>query len=400
MADHLEDVFARFEAAVAPTFRPAPVGELTRRRGRRAWTGMVAGALVLLVGAPVGALTLAGSSSDAAPGPLERDIGQIPLPDWELRAPAQFGYANGTIWAYADGGCGEDVCVDSQLASSVDLGLTWQIRRGGDGYTHATLFVSPRGNVFLREAGAESIAQVLPETGASILTPAVPGPPELLLELGGDLILECPGQETYGGQEALACDRPEVTDLTSIVKPEVPAGMGRLTQLIRDGAGRTWLLGRDPDSRRYRVSSSADGGRTWDTPVERESPADDLRLTVSAIDGDAWVVTAAPVRVWRLTHDGGTLTVKDGEGATGAWSSTATASMLRAVGEGALIAATPADGSWLLEPGLGQLPLEPAFATVSMRTFPDGAVILRNGIGHVGVGVGRGWNRSWAWPVP
>ncbi|MFI5839349.1 hypothetical protein ACIA8K_06480 [Catenuloplanes sp. NPDC051500] len=413
MADRLDDVFTRFEASVAPTFRPVPVGELTVRgwrRGRRLWTGVLAGALVLLVGAPVGALAL----GDASPGPgpetvIEETSPYRPyIPGWGYRAGLQFGFGPGAVWAYSTGTCAGELCsVLPGLAVSKDQGNTWQLRPGGEGLRDAELIVSPRGTVYLREPGGDTIEQILPETGASIVMPALPGPPELLLTFGGDLILECPGQETYGGPDALTCDRPEVTDLTTIVKPEVPAGMGRLTQLARAGDGRTWLLGQDGGA--VRVSSSADGGKTWDAPVTKES-ADPIRLTVSPIDGDAWLVAGDPVRVWRLTHDGERQVVEGGDGRSVTEVAgqipqsdetpfdAAEASMIQARGEGVLAVATRYDGIWAFAPGGGRMQEE--FAAVGLDMFTDGTAVARNGDGRCLISTGHGWERTETWLEP
>ncbi|GAB7042879.1 MULTISPECIES: hypothetical protein [Catenuloplanes] len=413
MADHLHDVFARFEASVAPTFRPVPVTELSARRRsgrpRRLRAGLLAGVLVLVAGGPVGALTFGASSPDAAPEAPVRDIGQIRLPGWEHRAPAQFGYAAGTLWAYGEGRCAENVCVDSELATSTDDGMTWRARPGGREYRDARLIVSPLGNVYLREQDSGTIARVLPDTGESVLTPALPGPRDLLVVNGGDLILECPGQETYGGQEALACDRPEIADLTGAVEPVAPAGMGRLTQLAPDGRGRTWLLGHEPESRSFWLSSSADGGRTWGTPVRRESAAE-IRLAVSPIDGDAWLVAGDPVRAWAVTHDGDgpVVAAGDGRGVARAGGShaevtqfdDAKASMIRALGDGVLAVATPGDGVWVVQPDEGRGPVVDDFVAVDMAMHADGGLFLRDADGRVVISAGRGWERSMAWPVP
>ncbi|GAB7052961.1 hypothetical protein [Catenuloplanes indicus] len=408
MADRLDEAFARFEASATPLFRPAPVAALSTmaRARRRRWPGLLAGALVLLVGGPAGALAVAGGDlRGIAPEPPG-------IPNREHLREPQFGFAPGIVWTYANGRCVETGCWPSQLASSVDQGRTWQVRTGAEGFQDAELIVSPRGTVFLREPG-DSIHRVLPETGASIVTAALPGPPELLLENGGDLILACPGQETYGGPDALSCDRPEVTDLTTVVTPAVPGGMGRLTQLARAGDGRVWLLGRDPDSGTFWLSSSADDGATWDPPVRRDGDPAGVRLTVSPVDGDAWVVAGGPVRVWRLTHDGDTVIVEDGDGRSVADHAGGVAaegestqfdaaepSMVRALGRGVLAAATPDAGLWIFQPGDGRMPIDEDLAAVSVDVLADGALVVRDAAGRFGIGTGDGWDRTWTWSEP
>ncbi|MDP9796724.1 hypothetical protein J2S43_005236 [Catenuloplanes nepalensis] len=408
MADRLEDAFARFEASATPLFQPAPVSALPAMiRGRRhRWAGLLAGALVLLVGGPAGAFAVASSGPD---GPVPQPPG---IPNREHLREPQFGFAPGTIWTYSDGLCTDDGCRPSQLASSADQGRTWQVRPGAEGFQDAQLIVSPRGDIFLREPG-DTVHQVLPESGASILTPSRPGPPELLLENGGDLILRCPDEQTYGGPDALACDRPEVADLTKPFAVAAPEGMGRLTQLARDGKGRVWLLGRDPDSGTFWLSSSADDGETWDTPVRKEGPPGGVRLTVSPVDSDAWIVAGDPVRVWRLGHDAEHLIVADGDGRTvadhaggvasegeGTQFDAAEPSMVRALGFGVLVAATPDAGLWIFQPDAGRMPVEEDFTAVSMDVLADGTLVVRDAAGRFGVGAGQGWERTWAWPEP
>jgi hypothetical protein len=410
MADRLEGAFARFEASAMPLFQPVPVTALpalTRRR-RRVWTGLVAGLLVLAVGGPIGALAVAASPGpDPGPEPVERGPYQVNVPGWELREPPQFGYTPGTIWAFANGRCSEDGCLPGELARSTDgQGRVWEVVTVVGDNRDVDLHVSAAGTVYLRERG-DRVSEVMQETGAISLGAELPGPPELLLENGGNLVLQCPGEETYGGPGALACDAPEVADLTSIARPVVPAGMGRLTQIARDGTGRTWLLGAAPDSQEFWLSSSADGGRTWDTPARYETthlagvPGTDdrerIRITVSPVDGDAWAVGGSPIRVWKLTHDDQGRIVADGNGTPfGA----TRPSFIRALGAGVLASATPDDTIWMFQPGEGQMPVVKGFAAVSMDVLADGTLVALDEAGRYAIGAGHGWERTWTHLTP
>src|SRR5258705_7393298 len=77
----LSERFARFEAEVPDTFRPAPVAELAVAVRRRRWLRRAPfpGGLALLVGGPAGAVAGAGRHH-APPGPLPLPVGETVRP--------------------------------------------------------------------------------------------------------------------------------------------------------------------------------------------------------------------------------------------------------------------------------------------------------------------------------
>lgn len=324
----LSERFARFEAEVPATFRPAPLAEVASaaRRRRRLRRALFAGVLALLVGGPAGAVAVAGRH-DGRPSPLPVPIVQTARPPSASPSPEAIHPVERSVtlpgvdiptkhvypldarhaWVYYES-CPEDPggCRYA-LGSTSDGGVTWQRANLPDLAVDKQTVVG----LFPVDARTASLYVLhkrfwLTTDGGATFTsyPDSSPPPQAQRAItypSSGYRLLCPGAVGFeDGASGVECDREQVVRIGSGPVPNQPTLPGRLDWVFQAADGRIWLTSVDGDV--TRVALSTDDTRTW---TDLGSVPGTPQLSVSPDGADVWLVVnhvpRIPAAAWRLT---------------------------------------------------------------------------------------------------
>ena len=422
MADaELDERFARFEAEVPATFRPAPLAEVAARarRRRRLRRTLFAGVLAIAVGAPAGAVAVAADhdgrpspfpppvvqlsrpptsatpSASATPEPIRPIERTVALPGVDMTGKHVYPVDATHAWVWY-----EDCAIDGDygscryaLGSTSDGGLTWHrinlpdlardkvsvIPIAVDAHTFALYVLHKR---FWQTTNG----------GASFTSYPADAPPRQALSgyarhRGDAFTLLCPGAIGFeDGASGIECDREQVVRIGSGPVPHQPNLPGRPGLVLQAGDGRIWLT--TSDGPVTRVAVSTDDCRTW---TEVGSVPGDASLSVSPDGADVWLVEGhipnVAATVWRLTGSGLAAEAGIPYDLTGA----------TAIGGGMLVGATGDPGRtgqvgyWL---GGAFHPI-PGLLGAGCGLAADGTFICYREDSSLLLGVGTGTERTW-----
>ncbi|MBQ0891533.1 hypothetical protein KBX37_00170 [Micromonospora sp. U56] len=393
----LDEMFAEFEADALTIFRPPGVAAAQRRvrARRRRRRGLLAGLVALLVGAPTGALAVAGRD-DRPPTPPTPTPGR--LTERKVVVP---GAAGALVdlrfvdarhgWALFDT-CTREAPTDCRrtLGRTTDGGATWQgaALPVGDGgaqlmpVDERTLAVATGGRFLVTTDGGKTF------------TSRPGGPPYRdawsVAETRSGFRLACPAEQEARGED---CDRFHLARLGRVparTQPPLALDTNTRVDLVEGGDGRLWLASlRDGQAT---VVVSADGAATWRKLPPLTASA---TLTVSPDGGDAWLVDDRRGAVWRLVGDqwqprpGMPHAPVDGGFA--------------AAGDGAIFANSHGrvgfwvDGGYVDQPALRDALAHSGSSVVQVGRLTDGTLVLQgDGVWRI-VGVGSGVDRTWTW---
>jgi hypothetical protein len=314
----LDERFARFEADVPGTFRPAPLDEVkaaTRRR-RGARRGIVACVLATLVAAPAGTYALAGGG-DEAPRPSKVHVFQpeerkitVPGVDLPVRSvwfprDAQHG------WAMFEACWNDNDYRDCRYAMALtsDGGATWRgVALPDLAKENAPVNAYPVDDRTLAIHAIGKRFYLTTDGGATFKQYSNLSPPEVAqaaIADSGGYSLRCPGATGFeDGASSVECERPELVRLGSAPAPLAMSYTlpGKVQQVLRGGDGRLWLVSLDGDRTRVAYSTD-DATATW-TELEpvagRDTEISAARLTASPDGQEIWLVSSEGKGLWRL----------------------------------------------------------------------------------------------------
>jgi hypothetical protein len=410
----LGERFARFEAEVPATFRPAPLAEVVAaaRRRRRLRRALFAGVLALLLGGPAGAVAVAGRhdgrpspmplpsvqtappSASVSPDPIHPVDRKVTVPGVDLPLRAVQVIDAGHAWAFYDscpdggdpGGC------RYALGSTSDGGVTWHRANlpdlAADGQLVVGLFpLDERSAVFYV---LHKRFWLTTDGGATFTSyPASSPPPQAQRAITyppSGFRLLCPGATGFeDGASGIECDRQRMVRVGSGPVPNQPTLPGRLDAAFQAADGRIWLQSSDGDL--TRVAVSTDDSRTW---TDVGSVPGNATLSVSPDGAEVWLVENhspdVPAAVWRLT--GSRFMPQAGipyDFSGGA-------------GGGGMLAGVTGDAGKVGQAGLwygGTFHPIPGLSAMALDVLPDGSLTSRLPDGSTLVGTGTGTDRDW-----
>jgi len=325
----IDERFARFEAEVPATFRPAPLAEVAARarRRRRLRRALFAGVLAIAVGAPAGAVAVA-ADHDGRPSPFPPPVVQLSrppasatpepirpiertaaLPGVDMTGKQVYPVDATHAWVWYVDCTAEDNPGSCRyaLGSTSDGGVTWHRANlpnlAADKADVIPIAVDAR--TFAFYALHKRFWQTT-DGGASFSSYPATAPPRQALSAwardpGDAFTLLCPGAIGFeDGASGIECDREQVVRIGSGPVPHQPTLPGRPAEVLQAGDGRIWLITNDGPV--TRVAVSTDDSRTW---TEVGSVPGQAALTVSPDGADVWLVEGhtpdAAATVWRLT---------------------------------------------------------------------------------------------------
>lgn len=319
---NLDQLFAEFEATVAPTFRPPGV-EAARHRvnvRRRRRRGLLAGLVALLLAGP-GVYATAGRDADRDPPELtpspdgqviERKVNPVGVAGRlsELRfVDARHGWA---LFDTCDPDDSDRTDCRLDLARTVDGGVTWE-RTPLPGTANKP---RPAGRYYLLPVDGRNLTVGVPDGylvttdgGASFSEHPREAPPEvtkLSVATRRGYLLQCPGSGKLIEIDCAEWELGRVGAATVPNQPPVTLSREAYKDLVDGGDDRIWVTIRNGG--RLTVAVSDDDGATW-----RKLPAvaGAARLLVSPDGRDVWLINmshdnfdiSSTNRVWRLVGD-------------------------------------------------------------------------------------------------
>jgi hypothetical protein len=289
----IEEQFAEFEAATAPSFRSVGLSEtisrVLRRRRRRQATLAVATVVVL-------ALPLAWlNRSTSKPGPLVPPpaasiaMRNVPKPSQEFyRASPSVRFVDGTHgWAiFANCDQYHPIGCKIGLSSTSDSGLTWKpvplsiddaerVELYPLDRNNFTLLLQPRGTLLVTRDGGSHFASY----------PVAQAPADAQLAAGGRFQALCPGKSAFLEQN---CPVKQIVRIGPGPAPTPPpwAGDAETSARVVNGAdGRIWYLKYGTPNGSL-LGLSTDSGKTW----QNLSYIPEGTFTVSPDGKEAWVI--------------------------------------------------------------------------------------------------------------